>query len=72
VSLAGKKHVLAPGGFAFVPPASGWTARNESAAAARFHWIRKTYEAVDGLDVPEAFFSSDQDVAPSPMPGTEG
>ena len=25
VSLAGKKHVLQPGGFAFLPPASGWT-----------------------------------------------
>ncbi|TIP01212.1 MAG: (S)-ureidoglycine aminohydrolase, partial [Mesorhizobium sp.] len=72
VSLAGKKPVLAPGGFAFLPPGSGWTVRNDSAAAARFHWIRKAYEAVDGLDVPEAFFSSDQDVAPSPMPGTEG
>ncbi|RUU65910.1 cupin domain-containing protein, partial [Mesorhizobium sp. M2C.T.Ca.TU.009.01.2.1] len=28
VSLAGKKHVLAPGGFAFLPPSSGWTVHN--------------------------------------------
>src|SRR6185437_4848983 len=34
VSLAGKKHVLTPGGFAFLPPASGWTVRNEGGNAA--------------------------------------
>src|SRR5580765_8598821 len=30
VSLAGKKHVMRPGGFAFLPPGSNWTVRNES------------------------------------------
>jgi len=58
VSLAGKRHMLQPGGFAFLPPASGWTVRNESSDAVRFHWVRKAYEAVDGLDVPEAFFTN--------------
>ncbi|TKB30371.1 MAG: (S)-ureidoglycine aminohydrolase, partial [Mesorhizobium sp.] len=72
VSLAGKKHSLRPGGFAFLPPASGWTVRNESGGAVRFHWIRKTYDAVDGIDTPQAFFANEQDIAPSPMPGTEG
>ncbi|TIO88506.1 MAG: cupin domain-containing protein, partial [Mesorhizobium sp.] len=36
VSLAGKNHVLRPGGFAFLPPGSGWTVRNESSGAVRF------------------------------------
>ena len=72
VLLAGKKHGLRPGGFAFLPPASGWTVRNEGKADVRFHWVRKAYEAVDGLDTPEAFFTNEQEIAPSPMPGTEG
>ena len=72
VLLAGKKHVMRPGGFAFLPPASGWTVHNESKAAVRFHWIRKAYEAVDGLDAPDAFFANEQEIAPTPMPGTEG
>ena len=72
VSLAGKRHMLQPGGFAFLPPASGWTVRNESSDAVRFHWVRKAYEAVDGLDVPEAFFTNEQQIEPSAMPGTEG
>jgi (S)-ureidoglycine aminohydrolase len=72
IALDGKKHVLQPGGFAFLPPASKWTARNESAEPVRFHWVRKAYDYVEGIDVPEAFFANEKDIAPSPMPGTEG
>ena len=35
---------MQPGGYAFMPPASDWTVRNEGSAPARFHWIRKAYE----------------------------
>jgi len=72
VSVGGKKHVMKPGGFAFLPPSSGWSVRNEGGEAARFHWIRKAYEKVDGIDVPEAFFADEADIAPSPMPDTDG
>src|SRR5919201_2782452 len=41
VTLAGRKHVMRPGGYAFIPPASRWSVRNDSASPARFHWIRK-------------------------------
>ncbi|MGA0582771.1 MAG: bifunctional allantoicase/(S)-ureidoglycine aminohydrolase [Castellaniella sp.] len=72
LTLAGAKHVLKPGGYAFIPPASGWALRNQSTAAARFHWIRKRYQAVDGVPAPEAFVTNEQDVEPIAMPGTEG
>jgi (S)-ureidoglycine aminohydrolase len=39
---------------------------------ARFHWIRKLYESVDGLDVPEPLFRNEQDIVPLSMPGTAG
>lgn len=72
VHLDGRAHRLLPGGYAYLPPASGWRVRNEGTAAARFHWIRKAYEAVEGIPAPEAFFTNEQDVAPVPMPDTEG
>lgn len=72
VTLDGNDRVLTPGGFAYLPPASGWTARNDGDTAARFHWIRKRYEKVDGLDAPEALFSHDDEVEPAQMPGTDG
>jgi len=72
VSLDGANHLLTPGGFAYLPPSSGWTVRNHGSAAARFHWIRKRYEAVEGLDAPAALFSRDDQVEPTQMPGTGG
>ncbi len=72
ITLDGERHVLTPGGFAFLPPGSRFTLRNESQAPARFHWIRKAYEAVEGLAVPEAFFTNEKDITPVPMAHTEG
>jgi (S)-ureidoglycine aminohydrolase len=72
VTVAGAPHRLTPGGYAYLPPASGWTLRNNGAESARFHWIRKAYEAVDGLDAPEPLFLNENDIEPSPMPDTEG
>ena len=72
VTLDGEKHVLSPGGYAYLPPASGWTLKNESREAARFHWIRKAYEFVEGLDSPDPLFLNENDIAPSPMPDTNG
>ncbi|MCP5072504.1 MAG: (S)-ureidoglycine aminohydrolase [Rhodobacteraceae bacterium] len=72
LTLAGKTHQMAEGGYAYIPAGTDWTLKNTSAAPARFHWIRKTYEAVDGLDAPEPFVTNEQTIAPTVMPDTEG
>lgn len=72
VTLAGKAHRLTRGGYAFLPPGSGWSLRNGGSDTARFHWIRKAYEFVDGLEAPEAIFANENDLAPNPMPDTGG
>ena len=72
VTLDGVAHRMLRGGFAFLPPSSGWTVRNLGAVPARFHWIRKLYEKVEGIDVPAPVFANDQDVSPMSMPGTAG
>ena len=72
ITIGGESHVLMPGGYAYLPPASGWTMRNNGAEHARFHWIRKAYEKVPGLDMPESLFLNEQDITPNAMPGTEG
>ena len=70
--IDGESHEMGPGGYAFLPPGADWTLRNTGDAAARFHWIRKAYERVEGLDVPPAFVTSETAVAAGEMPGTEG
>ena len=70
--LAGEKHALEPGGYVFLPPASDWTLANHSEETARFHWIRKAYQQVDGVEPPEAFVSNERDIEPVSMPDTDG
>jgi (S)-ureidoglycine aminohydrolase len=69
--LAGVTHELRAGSYAYLPPGTTWLLRNETAASATFHWIRKAYEAVDGIDLPESFVTHEDDVAAEPMPGTD-
>jgi len=72
LSVGGSDHALEPGSYAFLPPGTTWTLHNSSAATAAFHWIRKAYQRVDGLDVPAAFVTHERDVTPTDMPGTDG
>jgi (S)-ureidoglycine aminohydrolase len=72
ITLDGQNHSHKPGGFAFIPPSSNGQVRNEGGGPARYHWVRKAYEHVDGIDVPEAFFADEADIEPSPMPDTNG
>ncbi|MBD0414326.1 bifunctional allantoicase/(S)-ureidoglycine aminohydrolase [Oryzicola mucosus] len=72
VAIGGDTHVMHPGCYAYLPPSSGWTLRNESSGHARFHWIRKAYEPVEGIDTPPPLFLDEADVTPSAMPGTDG
>ncbi|EAR50693.1 hypothetical protein OG2516_06337 [Oceanicola granulosus HTCC2516] len=72
VHLDGTAHALGEGGYAYLPAGSGWRLENAGAEVARFHWIRKAYEPVDGLDAPEPLFLNEADIAPTEMPGTNG
>ena len=72
VTLDGEAHILTPGGYAYLPPASGWTVRNDGKDVARFHWVRKAYDFVEGLDAPDPLFLNEKDIAPTPMPDTGG
>jgi len=72
VTIDGAAHRMLKGGWAYLPPGSGWTARNPGASPAKFHWVRKIYEKVDGIDTPGPQFANDQDVVPMAMPGTAG
>jgi (S)-ureidoglycine aminohydrolase len=72
LTLQGKVHRLQPGGYAFIPPTADWRLRNNSDQAVRFHWIRKYYQAVEGVPHPEAFVTNEQDIEPIAMPDTDG
>ena len=72
LTLDGTEHIMEPGGFAYIPSGSEWRLKNQAAGPARFHWIRKAYEPVEGLDRPDPIVVNERQVAPAPMPGTDG
>ncbi|KEJ90371.1 bifunctional allantoicase/(S)-ureidoglycine aminohydrolase [Sulfitobacter donghicola] len=72
LNIDGARHVLEAGGYAYIPPDTVWTIWNDGKTASQFHWIRKRYIGAEGVDVPEAFVTSDQAVAPTEMPDCDG
>lgn len=72
VTLDGADHTLTPGGYAYLPAGRAWRLANRSDALTRFHWIRKAYEAVEGIEPPEPLFLQEQEIEPNAMPGTNG
>lgn len=72
LTISGVEHELASGGYAYIPASVDWSLKNNTKAAVRFHWVRKRYEAVEGLGAPEAFVTNETAVEPTAMPGTEG
>ncbi|WP_417241737.1 bifunctional allantoicase/(S)-ureidoglycine aminohydrolase [Celeribacter sp.] len=72
LTVDGHEHLLDEGGYAYLPPGTNWTLHNKTDAMLRFHWIRKAYEAVDGLDMPDVIITNENDIAPTVMPDTDG
>lgn len=72
LTIAGRTHELVPGGYAYLPPGCDWRLRNSGADPARFHWVRKAYEQVDGIETPEPFVTNEVDVEAVEMPDTKG
>ncbi len=72
LTVSGTSHDLAPGGYAFIAPGADWAVTNAGDGSVTFHWIRKKYEKVVGIETPTSFVTSDLDVAPTLMPDTGG
>ena len=68
----GKDHALRTGSFAYLPAGAKWTFRNDSAAPIRFHWVRKAFKSVEGLDPPPAVFTHEDECTLHAMPDTDG
>lgn len=72
IKLEDEPHRLGPGGFAYIPPGTHWTCRNATGGRSTFHWIRKRYQTVDGLDRPDPVVTNEALIEPTPMPDTNG
>jgi (S)-ureidoglycine aminohydrolase len=72
ITFDGADHALRPGSFAYLPAGANWSFRNDSDANIRFHWVRKAFKPVEGLEPPPAVFTHEDDVPITMMPDTDG
>ena len=72
LTLDGGTHALRPGSYAYLAPGAAWSLRNEAGESVRFHWVRKAFEPVQGLDRPTSFVTHESAVEPVSMVGTDG
>ena len=61
VTIQGVPHALRKGGFAYVPAGTEWSLRNRADGPARFLWLRKEYEPLEGYR-PSPIVNHEQDV----------
>ncbi|KAJ8604336.1 hypothetical protein CTAYLR_002510 [Chrysophaeum taylorii] len=72
LDVGGAKIRCSSGAYAYVPPSTPWAVVGDEKRS-MFVWIRKRYQAVDGLEAPPWFVVPDErDVVPESMPDTEG
>ncbi|MDP5084525.1 MAG: bifunctional allantoicase/(S)-ureidoglycine aminohydrolase [Yoonia sp.] len=72
LTIEGKAHLLSAGGYAFLPAGCDWSLANTTDATATFHWVRKAYQAVAGIDHPDAFVTTEGAATTIAMPDTDG
>jgi (S)-ureidoglycine aminohydrolase len=69
LSAEGKKHALAPGGFAYLPQGTQHSVR--SAVISRAAVIEKSYEPQAGAATPQIIVENESNVAATPLMGDE-
>lgn len=72
ITFDGVVHSLKAGSFAYLPAGSVWSLRNGSSEPVRFHWVRKVFKVVEGLEPPPAIFTHEDDCVMDAMPDTDG
>jgi (S)-ureidoglycine aminohydrolase len=72
LTVEGAAHTLDAGGYAYLPPGCTWTLHSRGNRTASFHWIRKAYQRVAGLDAPDPVIANEREIEPVPMPDTDG
>ncbi len=63
---------LEPGSYVYLPPDEEWSLKNVGNQDGYFHWIRKKYEFIDGVTLPDFFILHENEIVPEPMANSNG
>ena len=70
--MSGSSWELEPGSYVYVGPGDRWEFNATGSEPCVFHWIRKSFERVVGLEVPGSFVVREREIEPVEYPGTAG
>ena len=70
LTIGATGHEVEAGSYAYIPAGTAWKLLAEGNGPARFHWLRKLYEAAPGVAAPAAFVINERDVPVRWMPDT--
>jgi len=70
LTVNGEEKSLECGSYVYLPPSAKWTLFNTGNSQAGFHWFRKPYQYVKGLDEPDVIVTNEADVEAYVMPGS--
>ncbi len=70
LTVNGNTHGLTCGGYVYLPPSAEWTLFNSSNDQAGFHWFRKPYHYVKGLEEPPVIVTNESDADDIVMPNS--
>ncbi len=65
-TVNGQTHQLDTGGYVWLPPDIAYSLNNTSSTLTRMLWLRRRYEKVDGIAIPNPIISNEKDVEPIP------
>lgn len=72
LTVNNKSHELKCGSYAYLPPGADWSLHNTGDVQATFHWFRKPYQKVQGLDEPDAIVTHESEAETIVMAGSNG
>lgn len=62
LELDGERREMEPGGYFWLPPSIPYHLRNPDQNLTRALWLRRRYERLEGIPIPDPIISNEQDV----------
>ena len=67
LTIDGKAHHMSEGGYCWLPPHLAYEFVNEGDDVSRVVWIRRRYEEIEAVSVPQAIVANEKDVHADPV-----
>ena len=70
LTINSESYILKSGSYAYIPAGSEWSIWSNSNEETNFHWIRKLYKDISGIERPAAFVKNENECEDIEMPNS--